>query len=134
MTVLKMHHTVDPAKLITDAIGDISEAKVMHNEVLVGVYFRPESYEIKGGHKIHLPDNFRDEDRFQGKVGLVLAKGPLAFVDDAQTDFAGQDVQIGDWVVFHSADGWSLTIRGVLCRMVKDNALRMVVPAPDFVY
>jgi hypothetical protein len=134
MTALKMHHDVDPKKLIIDKVGDISDATVMHNEILVGVYIRPASYMSEHGNLIHLPDNFREEDKFQGKVGLVLAKGPAAFVSDGNFNFNDQDVKIHDWIVCHSGDGWSLTIRGQLCRMVKDNAVRMIVPTPDYVY
>lgn len=134
MTVLKMHHASEPGQLIRQAIGDLTDAEVLHNEILVGVYIRPSEIDVGGGKKLFLSDTFRDEDRFQGKVGLVLKSGPLAFVDDDNTQFAGKNVQVGDWVVFHSADGWSLTIRGVLCRMVKDYAIRMKIPAPDFVY
>jgi len=134
MTILAMHHENDPKQAIIDAVGDLSPATVMHNELLVGVYIRPDSYKTKTGHEIFLTQNFREEDKFQGKVGVVLAKGPLAFVDDADIQFHGQDVNVGDWIVFHSGDGWSLTIRGVLCRMVRDNAVRMIVPTPDFVY
>lgn len=133
-TALKMYHAVDPSAKITDAIGSLNEIRLINNEVLVGVYLRPDSMDLGGGKKLYLSDGVRDEDKFQGKVGLVLKKGPMAFVDDAQTDFAGQTVEPGEWVVFHSADGWSLTIRGVLCRMVKDNALRMVIPTPDYVF
>ena len=131
----RMHHAVDPRTKITDAIGDLSEAEVMLNDVLVGVYLRPDTMELSGGKKLFLADTgIREEDKFQGKVGLVLKKGPLAFVDDDQTQFAGQTVEVGDWVVFHSADGWSLTIKGTLCRMVKDHNIRMIVRTPDFVY
>lgn len=133
-TALKMFHAVDPAEKIKQAIGDLSDIRLINNEVLVGVYLRPDTIELGGGKKLFVSDGFRDEDRFQGKVGLVLKKGPMAFVDDATTDFEGQDVEIGEWVVFQSADGWSVTMRGVLCRMVKDTSLRMVIPSPDFVY
>ena len=132
-TVFKMHHKIDPKRL-AEGITELDDIVIMHNEVLVGVYIRPGSYETAGGQEIHLPDNFREEDRFQGKVGLVLKKGPQAFVSDENHDFAGQNVEPGDWVVFHSADGWSVTISGVLCRMVEDSRIRMKIPSPDVVY
>ena len=73
-----MSHIEDPANEIRKRIGDISQIEVLHNQILVGVYIRPEK--TKGG--ILLTSQTRDEDRYQGKAGLVLKKGPLAFVDD----------------------------------------------------
>ena len=76
----------------------------------------------------------RKEDEYQGKVGLVLKKGPLAFVDDDKTSFEGQDASIGDWVVFRSSDGWALNVNGILCRMLQDIQVRLTVPSPDTVF
>jgi len=130
----QMIHAEDPAEKIRREVGPLDDITVLHNEVLVGVYLRPEAIDIGGGHKILLPDSNRQEDEYQGKVGLVLKMGPLAFVDDDHVTFAGLTAKVDDWVVFHTADGWSLAVRGRLCRMVKDTSIRLTVTAPDIVY
>ena len=71
---------------------------------------------------------------YQGKVGLVLKKGPLAYVDDDKTSFGGQNIDVGEWTVFRSSDGWTLQINGVLCRMLQDVQIKMAVPKPDIVF
>jgi hypothetical protein len=37
-----MVHDVDPAQDVTKKIGDLSKFEVFHNQILVGVYIRPE--------------------------------------------------------------------------------------------
>ena len=82
----------------------------------------------------HLPDQTVKEDEFQGKAGLVLKKGPLAFVSDENYDFKGQDVQPGDWVAIWVSDGRKIAVNGVPCRMVEDRHIRLKISAPDLVY
>ena len=130
MPHMDMTHDVDPKKTLLDALGNIDDYKVFHNEIIVAVYIRPEK--TKSG--IYLPDSHRDEDRHQSKVGLVVKKGPIAFVDDDRTNFNGQNVELNDWIVFRASDGWSLNVNGVLCRMLQDTNIRMAVPSPDVVF
>ena len=77
MPYMRMQHDVDPVKQMLDEIGDLSNIEVFNNQVLLGIYIRP--VKTRGG--IMLTDNYRDEDKWQGKVGLVLKKGPTAFMD-----------------------------------------------------
>jgi co-chaperonin GroES (HSP10) len=127
---MKMVHAEDPREILRREIGDLSKIKVFNNWVLVAVYNRPE--QTKGG--LYLPDVVRKEDEYQGKVGLVVKKGPLAFKDDDKTAFAGQDVEIGDWVAFRVSDGWSLKVKGVLCRMLQDVQIRLSSEEPDDIF
>ena len=94
------------------------------------VYVRPEK--TKSG--IILTSNTRDEDRIQGKVGLVLKKGPQAFVDPSNTWFGDVDIEIDDWVFYRPSDGWSVTINGVLCRVLDDTNIRGRIQNPDHVW
>lgn len=126
---MKMIHAVDPRKELIESIGDISGIKIYNNWILVAVYKRPEK--TAGG--IILTDNTRKEDEYQGKVGLVLKKGPIAFVDDEKTSFNGQDVELGEWIAFRVSDGWSLEVNGVMCRMLQDTQIRMSIPSPDVI-
>lgn len=114
------------------AVGDVSNFEVFGNNVLVGLYKRPDR--TKSG--IILADSTRDEDRYQGKVGMVLKKGPLAFKGGDKYDFGGLDVNEGDWVVFRVSDGWPLSIndKDGHCRMVPDFEIRARVSQPDLVF
>jgi co-chaperonin GroES (HSP10) len=115
---------------ILESIGGIDDLNIHANWILTGIWMRPE----KTDSGIFLPDKTRDEDRWQGKTGFVLKKGPLAFVSDAQTDFKGQDVNPGDCIVYRNSDGWSIDIRGVHCRMVQDTDIKMTVNDPASIY
>ena len=130
MPAALMSHIEDPAKEIRNRIGDISKIEVMHNQILVGVYIRPEK--TKGG--ILLTSQTRDEDRYQGKAGLVLKKGPLAFVDDDNNKFHGQNVDIGDWVFYRVSDGFPLVLNGTLCRLLEEVHVKGKIPSPDVVF
>lgn len=130
VTNMKMLHTVDPVEELKKSVGDISNIKIMNNWILCAVYKRPER--LASG--FFIPESTRKEDEYQGKVGLVLKKGPIAFVDDDKTSFVGQDVQVGEWIVFRSSDGWSLNVNGILCRMLQDVQIRMTIPSPDVVF
>ena len=125
-----MSHIEDPANEIRKRIGDISKIEVLHNQILVGVYIRPEK--TKGG--ILLTPQTRDEDRYQGKAGLVLKKGPLAFVDDDNNKFHGQNVDIGDWVCYRVSDGFPLVLNGTLCRLLEEVHVKGKIPSPDVVF
>ena len=124
-----MSHIEDPANEIRKRIGDISKIEVLHNQILVGVYIRPEK--TKGG--ILLTPQTRDEDRYQGKAGLVLKKGPLAFVDDDNNKFHGQNVDVGDWVFYRVSDGFPLVLNGTLCRLLEEVHVKGKIPSPDVV-
>ena len=125
-----MKHIEDPANEIRKRIGDISKIEVLHNQILVGVYIRPEI--TKGG--ILLTPQTRDEDRYQGKAGLVLKKGPLAFVDDDNNKFHGQNVDVGDWVFYRVSDGFPLVLNGTLCRLLEEVHVKGKIPSPDVVF
>ncbi len=125
-----MSHIEDPANEIRKRIGDISKIEVLHNQILVGVYIRPEK--TKGG--ILLTSQTRDEDRYQGKAGLVLKKGPLAFVDDDNNKFHGQNVDVGDWVFYRVSDGFPLVLNGTLCRLLEEVHVKGKIPSPDVVF
>lgn len=125
-----MKHTVDPKKQILDQIGNLDDVELFGNWVLMGVYERPA--QMASG--LYVPDSTRKEDEHQGKCGLVLKKGPHAFVSDDNYDFKGLDVDVGDWCAMFVTDGRKIKIRGVLCRMVEDMHIRMRISSPDVVY
>ena len=117
----------DPKKAIFEAIGDLSDVDVFHNQILVAVYVRPET--TVGG--IIRPETNIVEDEYQGKVGLVVKKGPTAFVSNEVTDFMGQDVEVGDFLIYRVGDGWQLMVNGVACRMMTDRSLKLRTKNPE---
>ena len=124
------HDDEDPADTIRKKIGSLEGFTLFGNQVLLGVYERPQK--TKSG--IFISDQTRNEDRHQGKAGLVLLKGPTAFISDANYDFKGQNVDIGDWVAIFVSDGRAITIAGQLARIVEDQYVRLKIPAPDVVF
>jgi co-chaperonin GroES (HSP10) len=129
---MMMSHTHDPADEIVQRVGDLSEFEVPLNKILVGLYMRPDK--TKSG--LHLPDEYRHEDVFQGKAGLILKKGPIAFVDDERVKFHGLNPQVGDWVCFRPSDGLKLDVRSRdgHCILLADTQVQLVIPQPDIVF
>ncbi len=101
MPYARMTHDVDPKKVIHDELGDISEIELFHNQVLAAIYIRPEK--TKSG--LYLSNNTREEDKWQGKVGLIVKTGPDAFKDDTGKWFNGVNINVGDWIYFRPSDG-----------------------------
>jgi co-chaperonin GroES (HSP10) len=127
---LTMAHDADPKKEIMGRLKNLSGFKVVLNNILIAVYERPE----KTASGIILTERSRQEDRFQGKVGLVVGLGPLAFKDDKDNKFEGQTVEIGQWICIKPSDGWALLIGEQLCRMIVDTQVRGILDSPDIIY
>lgn len=127
MSNIAMLHEKDPKEVLLEQVGDISKIEVFNMQVLVAVYIRPEK--TKSG--LFLSDKARDEDRYQSKVGLIIKKGPTAFVDKDGEWFSGLDIKEGDWIVFRPSDGWNVTVNGTLCRMLDDMSVRARIEHPD---
>jgi len=130
MPFMIMEHSTDPKQKLLDDIGDLSALEIFNNQILIAIYIRPNK--TKSG--IYLSDQSREEDKVQGKVGLVVKKGPAAFVDETSEWFKDITVDVGDWVVIRPSDGWAITVNNVLCRIVDDTAVRGKVDAPDRVW
>lgn len=126
----------DPKEALLGALGDISGLEIFHNQVMVATYIGPEK--TSGG--IILPDKSLAENRFQGKVGLVLKLGPLAFRDDEVNGafFGGMQVNVGDWVFFRPADGMEMfsvdKTGGVPCRVFRDIDIKGRVADPAMLW
>ena len=130
MPAMLMQHDVDPAKEIFDKVGNLDKFKLFGNQLLLGIYKRPE----KTKSNLYIADITRGEDEHQGKSAVVLLKGPAAFKSDANYDFHGMDVKIGDWVAIFVSDGRKIMINGQLCRITEDQFIRLKIPAPDVVF
>ena len=130
MKQLEMSHDEDPKTKLLNEIGDLSHIEVFNNQVLLATYIRPEK--TKSG--LYLSDKYRDEDKFQSKIGLIVGLGPDAFADESGTWFRDTAFNLHEWVVHRPSDGFSMTINGVLCRLVTDTQIKMRVQGPDQVW
>lgn len=127
---IAVKNTPDLREEMLKEIGDISGIKILNNNVIVQIYIRPKITsggviipEFKGGS--------RDEDKYQGKVGLVIAAGRNAFKDENGVWFEEGEIKIGDWVFFDASDGRMTEINGVLCRRLKDIHIIGTLDRPD---
>lgn len=133
----------DPKKEILDKIGDLSGYEIANNEVLLAIYMRPEK--TAGG--IILTDGNRKEDRYQGKVHLVLKIGSACrfLREDPDTHVVfGLDIKLHDWVLMNPSHGWALDINTrsestdvkdfVPCRMAYEDGIRARVPSPTMIW
>jgi co-chaperonin GroES (HSP10) len=130
MPFMRMTHEVDPKQKLLEDLGDLSSVELFNNQILVAVYIRPQK--TKSG--IYLSEQTTDEDRHQSKVGLLVKKGPTAFNDTTGEWFAGENFNLNDWLVFRPSDGWSITVHGVLCRILSDTQVKGRTETPDQVW
>lgn len=127
----QISQATDKRKGIVDAVGDLSGVDLCTDLVLVGTYIRDE----KRASGLILPTSNLQEDEFQGKVGLVLKRGPHARIEyENGTNDGGKNAEIGSWVVFAIKDTWPLQINGVACRVVPYDKIRMRVTDPKMVF
>lgn len=122
----------DPKEVLKKALGPdaMKDYTVLHSQVLCATYVRPGK--TKGG--IFMPDKVVEEDRWQGNIGMVIALGNGAFKDDSVAQFHGEKLKIGDWVMYVPADGVSLFINSVPCRLFQDTRILMKVTNPEIYY
>jgi hypothetical protein len=134
---------LDTKQQIIGKIGDLSEFEIAQEEVLVAIYMRPEK---SAGGIIMTPGNLK-EDRYQGKVGLVLKIGESCkfLRTDAKTGrTVGLDIKLHDWVLMRPSDTWAFDFNSnptlqkledfVPCRLVYEDCIRARVPHPGVIY
>ncbi len=129
----------DPAKEMHDRLKaarvDLDAVTVEHNNVLIACYIGPER--ITGSSLLRTQNQVK-EDEYQGKVGLVLKVGPLAYVDSDVTKFRGATLAPGEWVLTQPTAGWQIKLGGmlggVLCKIVQDTSIKGRVADPETVF
>ncbi len=128
---LKIAQSDDPKKTMKEMLKSAtSQMELLHSKVLVALYIAPEK--TKSG-LYRTPNNVK-EDVWQGMVGLVIKKGPIAFVDDDHNKFGNIDLREGeDWVAFTPGDGRRIQINGVDCRIIEDTQIMMRVQDPELI-
>jgi len=125
-------HLEDPAAVIwQDVREDLPKVTPMNQQVLVANYVRPATHTVGG---VEIAEEAVDEDRYQGKIGMVLKKGPMAFVSEGAIQFHGQDVEPGDWVVYRASEGLKGMIGNREVRFIADVHIRPKIAQPDAVF
>lgn len=128
--VKKISESADPKKAIMDLVKEaLPKINLLHGKLLLALYIAPEK--TAGG--IIRPNSNVKEDVWQGNVGLVLKRGPLAFKDDDVTKFGGGNAEPGQWVAFVPGDGKRIQIASVDCRVIEDTQIMMTLNDPDIV-
>jgi co-chaperonin GroES (HSP10) len=118
-------------ELIMEALGAAPmQIQMIKALVLVATYKRPA--ETEGG--IITDGRHEKEDEYQGRVGLVVAMGPLAFKDDDKIKWAKPVPKLGDWVFYDADEGRGTSIMGVHCRVFEDVALDGILEDPNLVF
>lgn len=128
---LELSRASDAKAELLKQVGDLSGLSLPNDMVLLATYIEPEK--TKGG--IILVQKTIDEGRYQGKVGLVLKKGPTAF-KFTQGGFAyeGDVPEVGDWVVYRLSDAWESLIGGVSCRFIDSDLIKAITNDPTIIY
>ena len=135
-TWINVVHKEDPRQAILDKIGAIPDDVVQFSRILVAVYQPPIVEKTDGG--VFIASAIQKEDilesLWQGKVGLVVAHGPQAYVDDDNVQFHGQKVAPGDWVWFRPSDGMPCDVNEVFCRVFdSERYILGKLPHPDMI-
>lgn len=114
-------------------LGDISGLRVPLNRILIAVWV-PDADRKVGS--LLLPDVAREEDKWQGKAGLVVKMGPRCYEDNEAMTFLPEDkCQVGDWVLFRKGDGHTLELWHAYCVMLEsERGIKMILDRPDAVF
>ncbi len=125
------HHDSDPKQLIWDELGDrIAKIHPVGTQLVVCVYERPK----KTTSGLYLPDSQQDDDKWQGTVGLLVAMGPQAFVDDEVRSYEGARPKVGDWIVYRVGDTLRQHSKRRMLRLLNEDAVRCIVDDPDILF
>lgn len=120
---------------IFDLIGDaVAKDVVMGESILVATYIPPEK--TKGG--LIVPNKTLDENRYQGKIGMVLKLGDSAFKYtgpyDHEGSYKGPKAKVGDYVLYRATDGMEAFIRGTSVRYIDSHMIKAIVKDPEAYY
>lgn len=115
---------------VFETLTDLDKQKPLFDNVLVATYLEPAK--TKGG--ILLPEKNREEGRFQGKMGLILALGPEAFVIDGDKSYKGEKPKVGDWVMYWPTNSRELFLYNYSCRLIRAGLLEMVSEDPSAIW
>lgn len=132
-----VEHAEDPKDALFAKIGPLPPDIVQGSRILVAIYQPPRVTKTGGG--VYMTDSMSQEDYdeyiWQGKVGLIVAMGTQAYVDDETTKFNGLRNEIGDWVWFMPSNGQGCEVNEVACRKFDSEAfITGKIPNPDYIW
>jgi co-chaperonin GroES (HSP10) len=117
----------DPRKIVLDIILPlVKDLRLYRNEVLLVT--APDMTSTASGLELCRSEK---EQRFQGKIGLVVALGEIAFNDKDIWPNEGSRPTVGTWVFFRTADTSECAIGGYSCRFINDDKVRGHCPNAD---
>lgn len=131
VSVIEYRKGEDPRAVINRRLADdAARVEVFGNRVLIAT--SPVLTASAGG--IIFTDKTKNEERFQGKVGLILKVGPVAFKYDGSYPWEGPVPVVGDWVFYRASDTWECAIGGVSCRFIDDSMIVGRIPEPELIW
>jgi co-chaperonin GroES (HSP10) len=112
------------------AIADRYDIQPIGYQLLVAMWIRPRGSKTSGG--LFLPDKTLDEDKWQGKIGQVIALGPCAYASDQYRVFNGPWCEPEDWVVVPKSEHVSrlLEVEGMHFCFLNDDRILGRIGAP----
>jgi hypothetical protein len=149
--VAELHDPEAQKKLIWDIVNRdklLSKIELFGSRELVAIYARPNK--TSGG--IYLSNSETSEDKYQGKVGLLLKAGPDAFKFNGSFAFITREEdeddeaykrrvkrvtpKAKDWVFARPADGEfsEITLGGYSCRIFDSSVIVGRVKDPRIIY
>lgn len=138
---IRIVHPTSPRDDIMEDVGHLlKDFQVMAARVLVVVYERGKQKgrgDVKSAGGLIIPDtgslSAMGNDKWQGKVGLVVGMGPLAFKEDANHKWGDNIPKIGDWVMYDVGNTSPFDLPGDRrARYVEDVHIDAVVPDVAF--
>ncbi len=132
------------AEFVKATAKAVKGLRIMQNRILVGTYVQRAV--SAGG--IIMPEKTLDESRFQGKAGVILAMGPLAFhfkenekLLAEMSPLGRQEFmrkhypQVGEWVFYRASDTWEIALgEGAPCRFIYDDVIVGRITDPEFIW
>jgi hypothetical protein len=106
---------------------DKTRIRAFGDDVLIAVYDRS-GKQTAGGLWIA---ETNEEDKFQGKVGLILSMGPLCEGPEFDAWFGDDPPKVGDWIGVNIRDGMAMLLGKTTCRLVEWKYLRFPTAVPD---
>lgn len=102
--------------------------------VVCATYYLPAFDIMSNGQRFYRSESSQDEALWQGKVGLIIGMGPLAFKDEGALKFGDMKFEIGDWVQWDIHDSRQFTVNRIHCRWMRDIQIIARVNDPRLVY
>ncbi len=134
LSIDRLSRASDPKLAVIHEIGQdvIDDYRLFDDDLLLATYIRPER--TAGG--IILTDKAKEEDRYQGKAGLLLKAGPTAWKYDHSGvyHFEGEQPALHSWLIYRASEGWEMALKGVSCRIIRAKFIRGVVTDPTVIW